>query len=72
VAIIGRPAVAEGKRLLIDDDEVSIALDTTDDRWFALLAISGGRAVQVFGELGAEGLDPVATESLAAKRIGAA
>ncbi|WP_207837339.1 SWIM zinc finger family protein [Williamsia soli] len=75
VVIAGRPALAEGRRLLVDDDGVSIDLDTTDDRWFALLAVSGGHPVRVFGELGTEGLDPVATEALEApqaQRIGAA
>jgi hypothetical protein len=56
----------------VDDDGVSIDLDTSDDRWFALLAVSGGHPVQVFGELGTEGLDPVATEAFAAHQFGAA
>ncbi len=72
VVIAGRPALAQGRRLLVDDEGVSIDLDTTDDRWFALLAVSGGRRVKVFGELGTEGLDPVATEALQAQRIDAA
>jgi hypothetical protein len=72
VVIVGRPALADGRRLLVDDDGVSIDLDTSDDRWFALLAVSGGHPVQVFGELGTEGLDPVATEAFAAHRFGAA
>jgi hypothetical protein len=64
VIIVGRPAVAEGARFIVDDDGVSVELDTADDRWFDLLSVSGGHRVQVFGELGAEGLDPVATELL--------
>ena len=72
VAVVGRPAVADGVRLLVDDDGASVSLDTSDDRWYTLLAISGGRAVQVFGELGPEGLDPIATEPLSVQQIGAA
>jgi hypothetical protein len=59
VAVGGRPAAVGGARSIVDDAGVSIALDTTDDRWFALLAVSGGHRVQVFGELGDNGLDPI-------------
>lgn len=63
VAITGRPASVDGARLIVDDEGVSIGLDTTDDHWFALLAVSGGHRVQVFGELGDKGLDPIQVAS---------
>ncbi|MFT4125701.1 MAG: SWIM zinc finger family protein [Gordonia sp. (in: high G+C Gram-positive bacteria)] len=60
VTLTGRLArTADGSPALLDDAGCAVLLIDVDHRWPQLLAVSAGRRLQMFGQLGADGLDPM-------------